>query len=355
MYDFKTSTLSMNLYKATSLLIIFCLTLGLLIIGKDFLIPIVIAIGAWFLFNALANMFEKLKIGGNSAPLWLRYIFASITIGLFVYIVVLIVNTNIADLQGQMGFYEQNFKNFELLLKEKLGMENVNMGSEFIERFSLENILGSVLESISSLVSSTVLIVIYLIFMLLEQHMFGEKIRQIFKGNHSIRVAQNMQKIKQTVESYILLKTLISILTGFLSYIIMLVIGVDFALFWAFLIFLLNYIPNIGSIIATIFPALLSLVQFESIVPAMIVFFGIGAIQFMIGNFIEPRVFGKSLNMSALAVVLSLTFWGFVWGIAGMFLCVPITVVIMIILNNFEETKPIAVLLSDNGQLDQDN
>jgi AI-2 transport protein TqsA len=343
----------MNLYKATSLLIIFCLTLALLIVGKDFLIPIVIAVGAWFLFNALANVFEKIKIGGKSAPLLMRYIFASITIGLFIYLVILIVNTNIAQLQSQMEFYQQNFKNVEKLLKDKLGMEDADMSTELISRFNVENILGSLLESISSLVGNTVLVIIYLIFMLLEQHMFGEKIKLIFEGNHSHRVAQNMQRIKQTVESYILLKTLISILTGFLSYLIMLIIGVDFALFWAFLIFLLNYIPNIGSIIATIFPALLSLVQFDSVVPAMIVFFGIGAIQFTVGNLLEPRIFGKSLNMSALAVVLSLTFWGFVWGIPGMFLCVPISVVIMIILNNFEETKPFAVLLSDDGNLDE--
>jgi AI-2 transport protein TqsA len=342
----------MNLYKATALLIIFCLVLALLIVGKDFLIPIVIAMGGWFFFNAVANVLGKLKIRRRVMPLWLRYLFAGGAIVLFAYVVVQIISANVVQLRNQIGFYEENFRNLQNLLKEQLGLESANLLSpEVMSRFDLDSIFLRLIESFSSLVGNTLLIFIYLVFLLLEQHLFGKKLQMVFTG-HSTRVmAVNIEKVKRTVESYILLKTLISLLTGLLSYVIMRIIGVDFALFWAFLIFLLNYIPNIGSMVATLFPALLCLVQFETILPALIVLFGIGTVQFAVGNLVEPRIFGKSLNISGLAVVLALTFWGSVWGIIGMFLCVPITVVLLIILNSFEETRPFAILLSDDGEI----
>lgn len=342
----------MILYKVAASLIIFSLILALLIIGKDFLIPIVIAFGAWFLFNALAGFFGRIKIKNKIAPLWLRYIFSSILIGLFVYTVVLIISSNVTQLQSQMDFYEENFKRIEKTILNKLGIGDSSfLSNDILSRFNAETILKSVVESLSSLLTNTILVIIYLVFILLEQHMFGDKVKMILKQKGNPKISDSIQKIKYTVETYILLKTAISFATGLLSYLIMLAIGVDFALFWAFLIFLLNYIPNIGSLIATVFPALLALVQFQTYWQALLVFFGIGTVQFIIGNFIEPKIFGKSLNMSALVVVLSLTFWGFVWGIPGMFLCVPVTVTIMIILSNFEETKSIAILLSDDGNV----
>jgi len=138
-----------------------------------------------------------------------------------------------------------------------------------------------------------------------------------------------------------------------LSYIILIFLGVDYSEFWAFLIFLLNYIPTVGSLIATIFPALLALIQFESFTYFLIVFVSIALIQFIIGNIIEPRLMGRSLNLSALVVLFSLALWGSIWGVVGMFLCVPITVILMIIFSNFEKTRPIAVLLSSNGKIDK--
>lgn len=342
----------MNLYRITAMLIIFCLILGILIVGKNFLIPIFIAIGVWFFFNAVANVFKKVSIKGKIAPLWLRYFFASLVIALFTYAVVKIINTNINQMQSQMDFYTENFQNLERYINEKFGIEKSDiLTPEIMEKFNVTFLLSNLFDSLTGLVGNLFLIILYLIFMLLEQHMFGEKIRMIFTEKTSPLVTKNIERVKQSIESYILLKTLISLLTGFLSYIIMMIIGVDFAIFWAFLIFLLNYIPNIGSMLATIFPVLLCLVQFDTLTPALIVFFGIGFIQFMIGNILEPKIFGKSLNISALVVILSLTFWGTIWGITGMFLCVPITVILLIILGSFSETKPFAVLLSDDGKI----
>ncbi len=115
---------------------------------------------------------------------------------------------------------------------------------------------------------------------------------------------------------------------------------------------MLNYIPTIGSLIGVVFPALLTLVQFAALGPFLVVTIGLGLTQFVFGNVLEPRMMGKSLNLSPLIVIVSLAVWGSIWGVTGMFLCVPITVVMMIVLAGFPQTRPIAILLSATGRID---
>jgi AI-2 transport protein TqsA len=140
-------------------------------------------------------------------------------------------------------------------------------------------------------------------------------------------------------------------MTGVLSYIAMLFIGVDAALFWAFLIFLLNYIPTIGSLLGTLFPATFALMQYGELMPFVWVLIAVGVIQIIVGNIIEPKIMGDSLNISALVVILTLSFWGLVWGVIGMILSVPITVIIIIICAEFPKTRFIAIMLSDKGSI----
>jgi predicted PurR-regulated permease PerM len=127
---------------------------------------------------------------------------------------------------------------------------------------------------------------------------------------------------------------------------------VDAPFFWALLIFLLNYIPTIGSLIATLFPAVFSLMQFGEFTPFLIILVGLGVLEWLIGNIVEPRVMGKTLNISPLVAIISLVVWGEIWGITGMLLSVPITVVLVIVLSQFDSTKKIAIVLSENGDLD---
>lgn len=128
-------------------------------------------------------------------------------------------------------------------------------------------------------------------------------------------------------------------------------IGVDAPLFWAFLIFILNFIPTIGSLIATIFPAFFAVLQFGEFTPGILVLAIVGAIQLIVGNLVEPRVMGNTLNISPLVVFLTLSLWGVMWGVLGMLLSVPITVIIIIIMSEFPETRPIAILLSQKGNI----
>jgi AI-2 transport protein TqsA len=162
------------------------------------------------------------------------------------------------------------------------------------------------------------------------------------------------KEIARQVQRYIGMKTAVSALTGLVSYAILHLVGVDFAALWALLIFFLNFIPNIGSALGVLFPALLTLVQFDTLTPFLIVTASLGAVQFVIGNVIEPAFMGKSLNLSSFMILLSLSFWGALWGIPGMFLSVPLMVVTAIVCAHFSGLRWIAVMLSTDGRLLQD-
>ena len=127
----------------------------------------------------------------------------------------------------------------------------------------------------------------------------------------------------------------------------------NFAIFWAFLIFLLNFIPTIGSLLATLFPVAFSLLQFGEFTTASIILIIVSAIQIVIGNFIEPKWMGNSMNISPLISILSLMFWGLIWGTTGMIISVPFTVVVIIILSEIESTRPLAILLSEKGDISE--
>jgi len=151
----------------------------------------------------------------------------------------------------------------------------------------------------------------------------------------------------------ITVKTITNLITAGISYGIMIFVGVDFAGFWALMIFALNYIPMFGAASAITLPVLWALIQPEGGGPEMMVktlVLLIGAEQIM-SNGIEPRIVGKSLNLSPLVILISLAFWGSLWGFAGFLLSVPMTVSLMLILTQFQSTRPIAIMLSDEGEI----
>ncbi len=197
-----------------------------------------------------------------------------------------------------------------------------------------------------------ILITIYMIFIFLEQRYFLKKIaRAIEEGPKHDNLLKVFRSIDADIRTYIGVKTLISLLTAVISYFIMSLVDLDFADFWALMVFILNFIPSIGSIVATILPSMLALVQFDTLTPFFIILFTIGTTQILIGNILDPNLMGHRLNISPLVIVLSLLLWGFLWGVPGMFLGVPLMVMLMIVLYNFEETRWLALMLSKDGSM----
>lgn len=158
------------------------------------------------------------------------------------------------------------------------------------------------------------------------------------------------RRIRDGVEQYLWVQTVTGLIIAVASWIAMMAIGLDNAVFWAFLIFIASYIPVIGGAVGILAPPVFALIQFESFWPAIVLLAVLQAIQFVVGNIILPRMQGDSLNMDPIVVLLSTAFWGLIWGMTGMFLSTPLTVMVMVILAQFDGTRWLAVLLSADGQ-----
>ena len=171
------------------------------------------------------------------------------------------------------------------------------------------------------------------------------KVEHALPSEVAERIATVVRNASAQVRQYLVTKTLISAATGFLIALILWILGVDFPLLWGFLAFLLNFIPNIGSLLSVVLPFLLSLLQFDTLTRPIIALVLMEVVQIVMGNVIEPRVMAFSLNLSPLLVLVSLIFWGSLWGILGMVLAVPLTATIKIIFENIEPLRPVAVLM----------
>lgn len=220
-----------------------------------------------------------------------------------------------------------------------------------IANYDFKALIFSAFNFSAGLLSSIFLVLIYTIFLFIEEASIKVKFKKLFKGNQLNIVSVMLKEIESSVLKYLGIKTLLSLMTAALSYFILLIIGVDFPVFWAFLVFLLNYIPFIGSILATLFPVVFSYLQFGDFIAPLLVLIFVGSVQVIIGNFLDPKLTGDTVNISPIVVLFSLAFWGAIWGILGMLLSVPLMSIIIIVLSDFEKTKPIAIILSGNGEI----
>jgi len=200
--------------------------------------------------------------------------------------------------------------------------------------------------SIFAFASKLVLVVIFLFFILLGKPFFKYKILKSFSDDKANQLSQITYSITGQIRRYLSWQFVISFCTGCLVWLALSLIGVDFAITWGALAFFLNFIPTVGSIVASIPPILLALIQFyPSLWPGVITFFALLTIQLSIGNGIAPKVLGDQLNLSPVVILLSLLFWGWLWGIVGALLSIPITAAIKIVCENIEPLQPISVMM----------
>lgn len=190
------------------------------------------------------------------------------------------------------------------------------------------------------------LILLFLVFLLSGSQAFPGKLRRALAMEHAERLGTVMRNVQAQVRKYLLTKTLINLGIGTLVAILFMACGVDFPLFWGLLTFLAHYIPSLGAVISVGLPAAFLFLQFSPGTALLIALIN-AALQFVIGNAIEPRIMGTSLNLSPLLVLLALIFWGWLWGPWGMVLAVPITSMMKIVCENVEPLRPLAVLMSE--------
>lgn len=323
-----------------------------LYIGKALIIPFFIAILAFYLVNILNDFWRKTLFRWATPPSLLVNALSATVFIVSALAISRIVAENATSVIAAAPRYGTRLAEvYEDIMSRFPGEEPAAL-QDIINKINFANYVAILASGTVSIVGNGALVFLYLIFLMLERPFFQDKLRSLIPDERRrASVEDIIGRMNHDIRTYLGVKTFVSIVTAGLAFGIMWYVGLDFAGFWALLIFIFNFVPNIGSLIATVLPAALALVQFESFRPFLILVIGITIIQMVMGNYVEPRLMGRSLNMSPLAVVLSLVFWGMIWGMAGMFLSVPVTAVTAIVLSHFESTRWIPVLLSRAGDL----
>ena len=341
-----------NLSKVTQASILIVIIVAALFYGKAFLIPLIFAFIFWILIRRMKETLNRIRVIDKYVPNWIKNIFLTVFIFSLIYFIGSIISSNITRMIGRYDVYQTNFTSLVYKINDTFGIEFDTFLKNTDVRLLLSNLVHPIVTVLTSMVGNVFLVLIYMLFLFLEETNFNSKLRLVFttEKNHH-RISGILRELEDSISDYLGVKTFVSFITGALSAIALSIIGVDAPVFWGLIIFLLNYIPTVGSLIATLFPVAFCLLQFPEITPAILTLIIVGTIQVIVGNVVEPKLVGNSMNLSALVTILSLSLWGIIWGITGMILSVPITVIMVIIFSKFEQTKGIAIMLSDKGEL----
>jgi predicted PurR-regulated permease PerM len=239
------------------------------------------------------------------------------------------------------------------------GHDLLNLGGlpptlgELFAKVNPSLLLRGVADTLRAFGGQALFVIIYVASLFAAQASLPKKMEQIFGTGAQLSRAEEIGKaISRSMEQYLWVQTITGVMIAAACWALFAVMGLKNALFWAIVTFVLSYIPVVGGVAASILPALFALVQFTSPIPALVILGVSQTIQFVVGNIIQPRMTGDSLNISVLVVFISLAFWGKLWGGPGMFLAVPMSVMLMIVLAQFPSTFWIAVMMSNNGNPD---
>lgn len=261
-------------------------------------------------------------------------------------VVGLVLSLSIEDLTEKLPEYELQVREAASRTIDWLESHRVEVPdeitTELLDLRAVANLVGSTFRGVATALSSFLLILLMMVFMLWEAVILPGKLRVAERAGPVD--LERWLPIVSRVQRYLLLKTAVSLATGLAVSLLVWLVGLDFALFWGFLAFVLNYIPNVGSILAALPALLLSAVQLGG-PRTLVLAAGYLAINMVLGNLVEPAVMGRGLRMSPLAIFLALIFWGWVWGPLGMILSVPLTVSLKILFENTEGLKWLAILL----------
>lgn len=321
--------------------------------ARSIILPFALAVFISYVLNPIITFFEKRKIP------------VAISIILSIIITFLILNLCGVLIYGSIKSFAADFPKYEarvdqiyhsvlhlLDIPQAPVAGDVQEGDRFgiladINNLSVSGIILKTLGSIMNFLSDTALVLLFLLFILIGRNQLIHKIRLAFKQDMSNRISTIITNINKEIQKYLVAKTLISFLTGVSVTIVLVLFDVEFALVWGLLTFLLNFIPTIGSFVAVLLPLGVAFFQYsDNLIMLLWIALILIAIQFTEGNLIDPRVIGHSLNLSPLVVLFSLIFWGWLWGIIGMFLAVPLAVIAKIIFENIDSLRFISVLMS---------
>lgn len=250
----------------------------------------------------------------------------------------------------QLASYSPKLNGLIASVAGRLGMDVPPTITELIQRLDPASHLGQVAKGLQSFASTAAFVLVYLGFILASRKGWERKAVALFGARDRRQEAMAaFFRIRNGVEQYLWVQTVTGLIIATASWLAMVAVGLDNALFWATLIFIASYIPLVGGIVAVALPPIFALVQFETPWQAAVLFGVLQMIGMLVGNVIQPRMQGRSLNMDPIVLLLALAFWSVVWGLPGAFLSTPLTTVMMVILAQFQGSRWIAILLSADG------
>ncbi|MCX7288303.1 MAG: AI-2E family transporter [Rhodobacterales bacterium] len=325
----------------------------LLIVGQAIILPIVLAIIAVYILTTAAEALGRVPVVRHLPSVVLHGL-VLLLFTLAVVALALIVAVTMNDLVAAMPRYQQNLEGLAVKVAAMGGLENAtwdDIVDVTVGKLNLQAIMLRVLGGVSSLGLTLFLVVVYSGFLIVERRRLPERLAVAFpQGDQAELTGKILRDVNSKIGDYLTIKTGINIILGALSFVILWGMGVDFALFWAVMIGLFNYIPYAGSILGVILPVTLSLAQFGSLGTTAVLGGLLIAAQAYVGNILEPRVIGRQLNLSPLVVLVSLSVWATIWGLPGALLAIPLTAMIAIICGAFAPTRFIAVLLANEAE-----
>ena len=307
--------------------------------------PLLVAVFLALVCLPLLNWLQSRKV-----PKPLAVLATLAAAGLVLLVLIWVVGESIRDLTREVPKYKVRLGEMTDGIVATLGSWGIDVSTQ------LENLLNPAraldivtrtLGTLAAVLSNSVLVFLTIMFILMEAAGFPDKLEAAFGPRHA---SERFERIRRQMQHYLGIKSLVSLTTGTVVGAALWIIGVDFPVLWGVLAFMLNYIPNLGSILAAIPPVLLATVQLGlgHAVAVAIVFVVVNVVM---GNLIEPHLLGRQLGLSTLVVFLSLVFWGWVWGPVGMLLSVPLTVIVKILLENTEDFRWVAVLLGGGQEV----
>ncbi|MCB0727554.1 MAG: AI-2E family transporter [Ignavibacteriae bacterium] len=319
---------------------------------QSILLPLFIALIISLVFMPLYRFLNSKKIP------------SALSIVIIILIIILVSNVASIFIFTSMNSFSSEFPKYEqkvIYIFDNI-TKTLNISESEIQTFSnnfniksmladgkLTATITNIFSGVTSLMGNYILILFYIIFILSEANSIKLRISRAFSEEKKITVTKTLNDIFKGVKDYISGKTLLSLSQAIVIGLILWICGVDFYFIWAFLFFITDFIPNVGSLIASVMVAIVMYLQFDNFMTPTIILVVLIVIQNLKGNIIEPKIFGAKLDLSPLLLLFSLIFWGYVWGIMGMILSVPIMSMIKITFMNIPATKPIAILMSNNA------
>ncbi|QIE42754.1 AI-2E family transporter [Meridianimarinicoccus aquatilis] len=327
----------------------------LLVVGKAVILPVVIAIMlTYVLVGAKIGMQRFTLLKG--IPGWLAYVLVLTIFGLALAVMGLVAVSNLRNIAQTELAFEGRFTDTIAQVAAFFGMDGVQtpegVRDFLIDSFDITGLSLNLLSSVASISGYIVLIVTYIVFMVAERGPMQRKIELVLPHLNDREPATKVfRRINQQIVTYLSTKTMINVIVGALSYMVMLLLGIENAVFWAFVIAILNYIPYVGSLLGVGVVISYTVLATADLQLTLIALVALTACQVYVGNWLEPRVMSRSLNLSPLTVMLALVLWSTLWGLTGAIIAVPMTSILLIAFAQFPSTRSLAVLASRDGNL----